>query len=80
MGALNVLASARGSGIEKVIHTSTCEVYGTAGGLGLIKGELKDTLLVVNGDTLTTLNFSEPINYHRRNGAITTIALKKREV
>lgn len=30
MGALNVLASARESGVEKVIHTSTSEVYGTA--------------------------------------------------
>ena len=30
MGALNVLTSARESGVEKVIHTSTSEVYGTA--------------------------------------------------
>mgnify|MGYP001134073396 CR=1 FL=1 len=53
---------------------------GTAGGLGLIKEELKDTFLMVNGDTLTTLSFSDLINYHKRNGAIATIALKKREV
>lgn len=44
---------------------------GTAGGLGLIKEELKDTFLVVNGDTLTTLNFSELINCHQRIGATT---------
>lgn len=55
------------------------EPLGTAGGLGLIKGELKETFLMLNGDTLTTLNFSDLINYHQRNGAITTIALKKRE-
>ena len=53
---------------------------GTAGGLGLIKEELKDTFLMVNGDTLTTLNFPELIDYHERNGAVATIALKKREV
>lgn len=53
---------------------------GTAGGLKLIEAELKDTFLMVNGDTLTTLNFSELINYHKTNGAIATIALKKREV
>lgn len=53
---------------------------GTAGGLGLIKEELKDTFLMVNGDTLTTLNFSDLIKYHKGNGAIATIALKKREV
>ncbi len=53
---------------------------GTAGGLGLIKNELKETFLMVNGDTLTTLNFSDLIKHHKRNGGIATIALKKREV
>lgn len=53
---------------------------GTAGGLGLIKDELEETFLMINGDTLTTLNFSDLINYHKRNGAIATIALKKRGI
>jgi NDP-sugar pyrophosphorylase family protein len=51
---------------------------GTAGGLGLIKEELKESFLMVNGDTLTTLNFSELIDYHKRSSAIGTIALKTR--
>ena len=53
---------------------------GTAGGLGLIKEELRETFLMINGDTLTTLNFLELIDHHGRNNAIATIALKKREV
>lgn len=53
---------------------------GTAGGLGLIKEELKDTFLMINGDTLTTLSFTDLIDYHKRNGAIATIALKRRGV
>jgi len=53
---------------------------GTAGGLGLIKEELKDTFLMINGDTLTTLSFPDLINYHRKNNAIATISLKRREV
>ena len=53
---------------------------GTAGGLGLIKEQLKDTFLMINGDTLTTLSFADLINYHKRNGAVATIALKKRGV
>lgn len=53
---------------------------GTAGGLGLIKEELKETFLMINGDTLTTLSFSDLTNYHKRNGATATIAVKKREV
>lgn len=52
---------------------------GTAGGLGLIKEELKEPFLMVNGDTLTTLDYSQLIDYHERNGAIATVALKRRE-
>jgi NDP-sugar pyrophosphorylase family protein len=53
---------------------------GTAGGLGLIKNELNETFLMLNGDVLTTLDFSDLVNYHKRNEAIATIALKKRDV
>ena len=53
---------------------------GTVGGLSLIKEELQETFLMVNGDTLTTLNFSELINYHKKNGALATIASKKRDI
>lgn len=52
---------------------------GTAGGLGLIKDELKDTFLMINGDTLTTLNFSDLTDCHKKNQAIVTIALKQRD-
>ena len=34
---------------------------------------------MINGDTLTTLNYSDLIDYHKRNGAMATISLKKRE-
>jgi NDP-sugar pyrophosphorylase family protein len=53
---------------------------GTAGGLGLIKKELNETFLMMNGDVLTTLDYSDLLKYHKRNGAIATIALKKRDV
>lgn len=53
---------------------------GTVGGLGLIKDQLDDTFLLVNGDTLTTLNFPDFIDYHKRNGATATVALKERQV
>ena len=52
---------------------------GTAGGLGLIKNELKETFLMINGDTLTTLSFSRLVKYHQQGEAIGTIALKKRQ-
>ena len=53
---------------------------GTAGGLGLIKDELKETFLLINGDTLTTLHFSDLIDYHKQSKAAATIALTKRDL
>lgn len=52
---------------------------GTAGGLGLLKDEIKETFLMINGDTLTTLPFQDIITYHKNESASATIALKKRE-
>ncbi|MFC1900296.1 sugar phosphate nucleotidyltransferase [Chloroflexota bacterium] len=53
---------------------------GTAGGLALLKEELDDTFLMINGDTLTTLDYPGLIEYHERNKAAATIALNKRDV
>jgi len=53
---------------------------GTVGGLSLLKGELDDSFLMINGDTLTTLNFSEFMEYHRSNSAIATITLCRRRI
>ncbi|MFA5613592.1 MAG: sugar phosphate nucleotidyltransferase [Methanoculleus sp.] len=52
---------------------------GTAGCLGLIKGDLSDPFLMMNGDVLTTLPFSAFMDCHNRNGAVATIALNKRD-
>jgi NDP-sugar pyrophosphorylase family protein len=64
----------------KIRYVKEEQPLGTAGSLGFVKEELTDTFLVINGDTLTTLNFSHLIDYHVRNGSIATVALKKREV
>ena len=64
----------------KIKYSREDKPLGTAGGLGLIKEELNETFLMMNGDVLTTLNFSDLVNYHKRNGAIATIALNKRDV
>ena len=64
----------------KIKYTREDQPLGTAGPLALMKDELNETFLMTNGDVLTTLNFSELVNYHKRNGTIATIALKKRDV
>jgi NDP-sugar pyrophosphorylase family protein len=56
------------------------EPLGTVGGLGLLKDTSNDAFLIINGDTLTSLQYSDLIEWHTRNGAIATIALNKRLV
>lgn len=52
---------------------------GTAGPLAMIDG-LDDTFFVMNGDVLTTLDFSELVRFHQESKAIVTIAMYNREV
>jgi NDP-sugar pyrophosphorylase family protein len=55
------------------------EPLGTAGPLTLIEG-LDQTFLVMNGDVLTTLDFGDLLAFHRRSGAMVTIAMYNRQV
>jgi NDP-sugar pyrophosphorylase family protein len=52
---------------------------GTAGPLRLIKG-LDENFLVMNGDTLTDIDYKDLFDYHSRTGSAMTIATKKRKV
>ncbi|KAF5433837.1 NDP-sugar pyrophosphorylase [Candidatus Methanophagaceae archaeon] len=64
----------------KIKYMREDKPLGTAGPLALMKEELNDLFLMINGDVLTTLNYSDLIDYHKKNGAIATIALNKRTV
>jgi NDP-mannose synthase len=52
---------------------------GTAGPLAMIP-DLTDTFLVMNGDVLSTLDYSQLITYHKQSGAVATIAMHERTV
>ena len=52
---------------------------GTAGPLKQIS-DLNDTFLVMNGDVLTTLDYSKLIDFHKKNKGVATIAIHKRYV
>jgi NDP-sugar pyrophosphorylase family protein len=52
---------------------------GTAGSLRLIASPAAE-MLVMNGDILTTLDFTAMLGHHRQSGALATIALSKRSV
>jgi NDP-sugar pyrophosphorylase family protein len=52
---------------------------GTAGPIALVP-DLSDTFLVMNGDLLTTIDYSAMLSYHRERGALATIACYQRDV
>jgi len=52
---------------------------GTMGPISLIDG-LDDTFLVMNGDILTTLDYSAFVRFHKRSSAIASIATHRRKV
>jgi NDP-sugar pyrophosphorylase family protein len=69
-----------GERLGTVIRYSYEEVpLGTAGPLKLITG-LDSTFLVLNGDVLTTLDFSDLLHFHRESQAVVTIAMHCRSV
>jgi NDP-sugar pyrophosphorylase family protein len=55
------------------------EPLGTAGAVSLVPG-LNETFLVMNGDVLTDLSFADLVEFHRRSGALLTIATHRRVV
>jgi len=52
---------------------------GTAGSLSLIP-KPSEPILVMNGDTLTALDYRELVNFHKEKGGLITIATHKRHV
>ena len=52
---------------------------GTAGPISLVQ-HLDDTFMVMNGDLLTTIDYTAMLQYHRERGALATIACFQRDV
>ncbi len=64
----------------KITYSREDKPLGTIGPLSLIQDKLKDTFFVINGDTLTDLNYSKLLINHKNSKCISTIALTKREM
>lgn len=52
---------------------------GTAGPIALVES-LKEPFLVMNGDILTTLDYSKLIDFHNKQSSFLTIGVHKKEV
>jgi NDP-sugar pyrophosphorylase family protein len=63
----------------KLDYSREQEPLGTAGPISLIPN-LNETFLVMNGDLLTTIDYSAMWNYHKERNAIATLASYRREV
>lgn len=62
----------------RITYTEEREPLGTIGALSLLRDELDETFIVINGDVLTDLHVNEFIGTHRRNGCDLTIATARR--
>lgn len=61
----------------KIKYSRETERLGTAGPLSLIKNEFKEPFLVINGDILSDLNFSNLLEFHKKNKADFTLVSKE---
>lgn len=78
----HLLRAAMGDGSQwgvQIDYVEEREPLGTVGPLASIDG-LDGSFLVMNGDVLTTLNFTELLALHRESGNILTIASHRRVV
>lgn len=64
----------------KIKYSKEEKPLGTIGPIGNIKSELKKTFFVINGDTLTDLNYSSLLQHHKKSKCIATVAVTKREI
>ena len=56
------------------------EPLGTAGALGLLPASVNSTIIVLNGDIVTSVDFNALSNFHNRNNYDGTIAVAQHEV
>jgi NDP-sugar pyrophosphorylase family protein len=62
----------------RITYTQEMEPLGTMGPLSLLRGQLDEPFLVLNGDVLTDLNLNHFVSAHRRHQAAVTIATATR--
>src|SRR6266545_3503769 len=62
-------------GVDLAYATETTPL-GTAGSVRNAAEQLHDTFLVISGDALTDVDLGELVAFHRRSGAMGTVALK----
>jgi NDP-sugar pyrophosphorylase family protein len=78
-----LLMAVVGDGAKYGVEVTYCREehpLGTAGPLALIREQLTEPFMVMNGDLLTTVSFSRLLEFHRRQHADATVAVYRRDV
>lgn len=63
----------------KITYHREEEPLGTSGALASLEG-LNDSFLVMNGDILTTIDYSKLIKYHKKSNAALTVATTEKKI
>lgn len=56
------------------------EPLGTVGPLSLIRNQINETFITINGDVLSDLNLFEFLNYHRSHKGLITVAVTQKDI
>jgi NDP-sugar pyrophosphorylase family protein len=65
---------------SKIKYSHEKKPLGTIGALSLVRDELNETFLVMNGDILSDIDYHKLVENHNQSGSIATIALTRRSV
>lgn len=65
---------------NKIKFSHEKEPLSTAGPIKLVENYVNEDFLVINGDTLTDLSYSDFIKFHKDSGNIGTVAVYKKSV
>lgn len=75
----SLCGNGNGWGME-ISFSQEPEPLGTLGGLRLLKDQLDETFLTVNGDLITDLDLNDFTSYHKRCGGLLTIAVTEKDI
>lgn len=64
----------------KIKYSLEDKPLGTAGPLDLLRDDLTEDFILINGDVISDLNFAEMINFHKKNNNTATIGSIERTV
>lgn len=66
-------------GVE-VSYIQESEPLGTCGALSLLKEKPTEPIIVMNGDLLTRVNFSELLNFHSKSRSLATMCVREYQI